>query len=160
MIRLMAVGQRRAQGIAPREHIGAQGNRIGTAMPMAAGHDVSGQGRQRGRIAMTRMAPPQQGQSAGSNAGRDGRRGLLDPGVMVVRAHAGGRGDGLADEDQPGAPVAVGEEAEVADAVEAVRQRVQQEAADELGWMQASSRAPRCHGDNRASGRRRRHHRG
>ena len=32
--------------------------------------------------------------------------------------------------------MAVGEVAKVADAVEAVGQRVQQEAADELGWME------------------------
>jgi len=51
-------------------------------------------------------------------------------------AHGDGRGDGLANEDQPGAPVAIGEQAEVADAVEAVRQCVQQEAADELGRTQ------------------------
>lgn len=53
--------------------IGAEGNRIGTGTPMASGHEVSGQGRQRGKVAMTRMALPQQGQSAESNARRDGR---------------------------------------------------------------------------------------
>ena len=51
--------------------------------------------------------------------------------------------------------MAVGEEAVVADAMEAVRQRVQQEAPDELVGVERHDLRPCRHGDNPSSGTRR-----
>ena len=68
------------------------------------------------------------------------RRGVLAGGSrrgrvfarMVVRLVARSRGEESADAFEPVAAVALGQEAAVADAVEAVGQHVQQETADEL----------------------------
>ena len=78
------------------------------------------------------ITPPQHGQ-------RSWRARTAPAGCQARRAGLRSRRrEQLAAERELGGPVAVGEEAVVADAMEAVRQGVQQEAADELVRRQAS----------------------
>ena len=62
------------------------------------------------------------------------------------------RGEQVAAQRQLGGAMAVGEEADMADAVEAVGQGVQQEAADELVGVERHDLASCRHGDSPSSG--------
>ena len=96
----------------------------------AAAHEVSCQkdgrrGAGRGRMPRMTMVPPQHGQRSSGQRGR--HRSTCSAPDRCRR-----RVEQLAAERQLLGAMAVGEEAVVADAMEAVRQGVQQEAADEL----------------------------
>ena len=102
----------------------------GRAVGRSADHEVScrNDGREgvgRGRTLSTTMAPPQHGQ-------RSGRRGRSVSWTWSASRSATGTSSNLRQSASFGGTVAVGEEAVVADAMEAVRQAVQQEATDEL----------------------------
>ena len=82
----------------------------------------------RAKTSMTIMRPPQHGQGQGSTRGSSGSAACCLLGLDDARAAR----EQLAGAGDVGGTVAVGEQAIVADAVEALGQHVHQEAADEL----------------------------
>ena len=88
----------------------------------------------RAKVSMMIMRPPQQGHGRGSTRGSSSAAASGVSGSFRARRH----GEQLAGARDVGGAVAAGEQAVVADAMEALGQHVHQEAPDELVGRAAS----------------------